>query len=497
MNKSELVKKYEEIGRLWMKGKPITEITLLKKFTFSKPQIKFFNSKKRYDLFVGGFGCGKSLPLYLKLIMMNLFWPKNRTLLGRKTLQVIEQNTLPDLFELVPPSWYVHKVKEGSINWFNGSQTILFGLDALQEGSMKDIKKAQQKIKSLNLGAYYIDQLEEIEYNVFEALNARLRRTNVELRQGNMTCNPANFWAYHYFVNGEVMRGDRWVRSEKPGNYDLTSSSMLDNKANLADDYLEDQLNHDEQYVKRYVEGIWDISILTEKAVFAEEYLKKMLSRSPVATEEGCEIYEQPKSNLFYQIGVDPSEGSVDPSSVSVISSEGRKVARYNGYTTIPGSIDKVKFLYYKYHKGLIVPEANASGIALVEGIRDLNVYKRRVFERRTNQWTEKLGWKTSFQSKQLLISHFQELLRHNFPKIYDAPTIEEFKIFEWTDSAKQKGAGARRGFHDDDVISTMLGYWGLKENRFPSSEDDDRKEKMQIQRNRQERANIGRDAGL
>ncbi len=459
MDYTNLIKQYETLGKEWLNGADIVEWTLAgKKIKLHLPQIKFLNSKKRYCLYSGGFGAGKTLPLLMKMVFFCLFFPGNEVLLGRKTLQDIERTTLPALFDLLPTGWYRHKIKEGVITFFNGSRIILFGLDALQEGNQQDIKKAQQKIKSLNLGAYFIDQLEEVEKDVFEALNARLRRIESGIRQGNMTSNPANFWAYEFFK----------VNPQKRTDLEVVEGSMLDNRGNLPEDYIEDQLNHDENYVKRFVQGIWSPDIFLKSIVFAEEYIKKfeLFKKPPIATEEGFEIFEQPKEMMGYQIGVDPSEGAVDPSAIAVVSSEGKKVAKFSGFLPIPGLIEKTKFIYFKYYLGkppLIIPEVNASGIALLEGIKDLKVYRRRVFEYREKKEVEKLGWKTSYQSKQALISYFQDLLRRGFPKIYDKDTIEEFKTFCWSDSARQSGAGAERGFHDDNLVATLLGFWGLE----------------------------------
>jgi hypothetical protein len=161
-------------------------------------------------------------------------------------------------------------------------------------------------------------------------------------------------------------------------------------------------------------------------------------------------------------MGVDPSEGSVDPSSISVVSGEGHKVAKFNGKIPIHALGEKVKFLYYKYGKPLIIPEVNASGQALLLQIRDLRIFERKVYDEKVDKETRKLGWKTSFQSKQSLISFFQELLRMDFPKIYDQKTINEFMTFVWSDAARQRGAGAEPNYHDDDVISTLLAFWQL-----------------------------------
>ena len=448
---------FEELGKsLIAKKVKLEEITLNgKKFTFSEKQAEYIsNFTDRFCLYSGGYGCGKSLALYIKLILTCMCFPKNRVVLGRRTLMDIERAILPDLFDLMPSSWYTHRVKDALINFKNGSQIILFGLDALQQGSMSDIKKAQQKLKSINIGGFFIDQLEEVEYEVFNTLDTRMRRM-VPLRQGNMTTNPANFWAYKYFKLKE------WDGVEIK-NAAYYQGSMLDNKENLPEDYLEAQMQKGERFIKRYVYGQWTPDILTDKAVFAPEHvlLFESMIRSPLRTEEGCEIFEDANAGLNYRMGVDPSEGSVDPSSISVISSEGRKVAKFNGKIPIPALIEKVKFLYYKYHKPLVIPESNAAGAALIEGIKDLRLYKRKQFEYREKRETEKLGFNTNHQSKQALIAHFQDLLRKRFVKIYDEKTVDELKTFIWNNEVRQQGAGAQRGFHDDDVMSTMLAFW-------------------------------------
>lgn len=451
---------FEQLGKnLIDKKVKLSEITLNgRKFKFSPIQTEFLsNFTDRFCLYSGGYGAGKSLALYIKLILFCKCFPGNNIVLGRKTLQDIERAILPDLFDLMPAKWYQHRVKDAVINFpAENSRIILFGLDSLQQGNMADIKKAQQKLKSINIGAFFIDQLEEIEYEVFNTLDTRMRRM-MPVRQGNMTTNPANFWAYKYFKLKE------W-EGVPVKNASYYQGSMLDNKDNLPDDYLEAQLQKDENWVKRYVYGEWSPDLLTDRAVFGQEYIRKFetMKRRPVDIEEGCEIYEQPGRGTIYQMGVDPSEGSVDPSSISVISSDGRKVAKFNGFTTIPGLIEKVKFLYFKYNKPLIVPESNSSGTALIMGISDLRIYTRKQYDYRDKRETEKLGFNTNYQSKQALISHFQELLRKGFPKIYDEKTIEELKTFIWTDEAKNKGAGAQRGFHDDDIMSTLLAFWDI-----------------------------------
>lgn len=479
-----------EIGKNLLKGYKIEEITLrdkVYKLNYSKEE--FINTaldkgwdgelakecaegykpvqrdficdfKSDFCLNSGGFGSGKSIALYIKLILLCMCFPGNRVLLGRKTLSDIDRAVLPELFDLLQPEWYHHRVKDGLINFNNGSQIILFGLDAMQSGSVADIKKAQQKLKSLNLGAYFIDQLEEVEYEVFEVLNSRLRRTDVPFRQGNMDCNPANFWAYHFFKQKQKKMGKDWVDDPDSRNA-LYESSMLMNP-NLPGDYIRKQLGMGDSYVDRFVKGNWSMDNLSEGAVFAKEHINQLSTsiRVPLRVEEGCEIYEEPNMTLNYRMGVDPSEGVTDPSSISVVSDQGRKVAKWNGKIPITALADKVKFLYYRYRKPLIIPESNSAGAALIREIRDLRVYRRQVLDYKEDKETEKLGFRMSWDTKKQLIVHFQQLLRERKVTIYDRKTLEEMRLFQYTDEASQQGAGAPRGFHDDDVISTLLAYF-------------------------------------
>ena len=451
--------KWVQIGEDILAGNQLTEIKLRgKTYKLNPKQIEFISDfSSDFCLNAGGYGSGKSLALYIKLVLFVLCFPGNRVLLGRKTLADIDRAILPDLFELLSPETYEYRVKDAVINFKNGSQIILFGLDAMQSGGAADIKKAEQKVKSLNLGAYFIDQLEEVEYPVFEALNARLRRSNVPVRQGNMTCNPANFWAYDYFVANPRL------------GHKLYESSMYDNREHLPDDYIRKQEAMGEDYVRRFVKGEWTTDLLIKGTVFAKEHINDLekMRKLPVAIEEECEIYEHYVAGQEYRMGVDPSEGVVDPSSVSVISQSGKKVAKFNGMVPISGLSDKVKYLYYKYHKPLIIPEANAAGAALLREIRDLKVYRRKQLDYKTDIETEKLGFRMSWESKSQLIQHFQKLLRNKQVKVYDRKTTEEMKVFLWTDSATLQGAGAARGFHDDDVMSTLLAYWEFNPERI------------------------------
>lgn len=489
---------YTKLVKQLMLGKKIDEITIRgRRYKFSEKQSEYisdFSGEHKFMLFSGGRGCGKSLALCIKMYLICKGFKGIKVLLGRKNISDIEKTTLNDLFRIIPPMEYEYRVKDGLINFKNGSQIVLMGLDAMQSGNVGDMKKAQQKTKSLNIGSYFIDQLEEIEYDVFQSLGDTMRMVSPEMsvflnglsleergkvmllnniqvleqygvldypRQGNMTTNPANFWAYHYFKLNERLNEDgAWIPKTTVDTV-LLEGSMLDNKDNLPPDFVKDRLNREESYVKRMVYGEWNLDVLLKGAVFAREHIRQFesMAKPPLRIEEGCEIYEEPRNGAEYRMGVDPSEGVVDPSSITVVSSEGRKVAKWNGMIPIQGLADKVKLLYYMYKKPLIVVESN-TGAGLIREIRDLRLYRRKRTDERYDVETEKLGFRMSWETKSQLISHFQSLIRARAVKIHDRKTIEEMKTFLWSDEATHQGAGSSRGFHDDDIISTLLAFW-------------------------------------
>lgn len=456
MNPQTPLSQYEQLGKDWLAGK--IKVANFQGFTLNEKQIAFVNDKSRYCLLSGGYASGKTVAFVIKLILESLFFKNNLILLGRKTRQDVERTTLQDFINICPQNLYKHKVGAGMIEFVNGSKILLFGLDALQSGAGQDIKKAEQAIKSMNLGGVYIDQLEEIEFRVFEQLSGRLRR-DVGLQQMNFCTNPANFWAYDYFkVNPRV-------------NTKLIETSMMDNKGNLSPEFIQDQLSKPKRYVQRYVYGDWSPDSLVEGGVFATDYIidQEFYVKSPLREFNGIRIFEEPREDTLYQIGVDPSDGSTDPCAISVVRLDtGDQVATYSAYvphTVIADKTVELAIMYGQKDKPRVIPEANGAGQALVEYLKQKydNIYEREIPNQRTNTKVNKLGFVTTHGSKQLLIENMILLLSKKSVKIRDRRTLEEVKTFIWTNEAQQKGAGAQRGYHDDSIMALMLAMWGMK----------------------------------
>ena len=402
--------------------------------------------------------CGKSLMLTLKAIDLSLRYPKNYILMGRKTYPELRDTLIKEFFSVCPVELIQDYWKaEGRVIFTNGSEIIFRHLDTI----------AESEIRSLNLGAAFIDQAEDVSREVFTGLRGRLRREGVADfdRHIYLSCNPALTWLFAEFK-----------QFRKP-EYEVIEASTLENAKNLPKEYVDDLLKYPEAYKRQYVYGVWDTSLLSENTVFDREYIERLMQtiKEPLRTFEGLNIFKEFVPGHRYQMGIDVAEGAETAvaedkdRSVVVIADLDLEEEVASGAWRIPPDAmaeKAVKFarLYQDSKtKCLIIPEMNSVGMALVNKLKQfdgIRMYQREEYDRVSSKKVEKLGWRTTRSTKPLLVSRFQELLRLRNPVICEKETIEEFKSFVYSDVAKKQGMGAKEGFHDDRVIATLLAFW-------------------------------------
>lgn len=204
--------------------------TQLKNFKISK---QLFNESylpsledylKRFNVFYGGAGSGKSHFAVQKMILKYLKFPNRKCLVIRKV-----SNTLRDsiftLFKSVLGDWKLYgqcEVRETllTIELPNGSQFIFKGLDD------------SEKIKSIaNIDDILIEEATEISLDEFSQLNLRLRSKN-PYNSITVMFNPVSKsnWVYNMWFNKAI-----------PYNHDNTvilHTTYKDNKF-LPQDYVD------------------------------------------------------------------------------------------------------------------------------------------------------------------------------------------------------------------------------------------------------------------
>lgn len=431
---------------------------VINQWTLTPSQEKFWNSKKRVVLFSGGYGCGKSMILVLKAIEMAIRHPNNFILMGRQTYVEIKDSLWKEFINICPDHLVASISKaEMRIVLINKSEIIFRHLD----------KVSEKEIKSMNLGCAFIDQAEDLSKPVFLGIKGRLRREGVEDgdRRIYMTMNPELTWHYADFKQNPL-----------PEN-ELIEASTLENKDNLPEEYIKDLLNYPENYKRQYVYGVWDESLLSGNTVFSREDIEKMSVTLMTALEEidGLKIYAKWQRGHRYQMGIDVAEGAEeetehkDKSTITIVDlTMLEEVAHWSGQVPPDVVAEKAaKFARLYQQKGgeycVVVPEMNSIGLTLVNRIKqedDIVLYQREEFDKSVGKRLKKLGWRTTRQSKPLLVNHFQELLRLKNPKLRTRETLEEIKTFIWSDQPKKSGMGAKTGFHDDRIISFLLAFF-------------------------------------
>jgi len=179
---------------------------------------------KRFNIFYGGAGSGKSHFAVQKLVLKYLKYPNRKCLVIRKV-----SNTLRDsifaLFKTVLADWQLYpqcEIRETllTIDLPNGSQIIFKGLDE------------NEKIKSIaNIDDILVEECTELTLDDFTQLNLRLRSKNVH---NQIICmfNPVSKtnWVYNMWFSDEV--------SYNHDNITILHTTFKDNKF-LPQDYID------------------------------------------------------------------------------------------------------------------------------------------------------------------------------------------------------------------------------------------------------------------
>lgn len=212
-------------------------------------QASFLDAQEPFVGLFGGVGNGKTYAGSLAIIEHSTANPKNLCLVGRLTYPELRDSTrevfMGALAECLAPEAYTFNRADNSLTFWNGSQVIFRHLDN------------QASLLGPNLGAFYIDQAEEVDEEAFLTLQSRLRRSGVKHLQGYITGNPQGHnWVYYKFGMDEAGAAKNWKHGQ---DYRMITAPTHANKTNLPQDYI-DQLkrSYSPEWYERYVMGSWD-----------------------------------------------------------------------------------------------------------------------------------------------------------------------------------------------------------------------------------------------
>lgn len=206
-------------------------------YTPTERQARFHQAPERFKLYGGAVGGGKSVALCAEGILLSLEHPGNRGYLARETYEALRKTTLLTFFDICPPKLIKSYNKtEHLLQFINGSQ--------IQFGDLED----ENKLKSLNLGWFGIDEASETTRRKFMMLASRLRLNLPNIHYyGLLATNPAPGWIKDDFI-------------DHPDSEHIFVPALPTDNPYLPDDYVERLIETsagDEEWVKRYLQGSW------------------------------------------------------------------------------------------------------------------------------------------------------------------------------------------------------------------------------------------------
>lgn len=208
-------------------------------------QIVFHELDAKYRLFIGGWGNGKTSGGCAEAFALAMEYPGSTGLILRRTRPELKATT---------ERQFLHGGGGPAGDWTGVPQEVIRKhnkTDNFVELINKSIihfwpADDPEKLSNLNLGWFMIDQAEEVPEEIFQMLQGRLRQAKAP-RCGILLANP----------NGHDWLWRRFVYLKYP-DHKYVHAKTTDNDT-LPTDYVDSLMQMPEAWVKRFVEGSFDV----------------------------------------------------------------------------------------------------------------------------------------------------------------------------------------------------------------------------------------------
>jgi len=241
----------------------------MKKYQMTKKQKLAHDAKEKHLMFGGAVGGGKSVWLVNECNLHCLKYPGARVYLCRHQLTSLRKTTLLTLEEWLPMEYIVqHHRTHHYFKYRNGSY--------LYYGGLGDDLKAIEKLKSMELSAYAIDQAEETTEDFFFMLNSRLRLKLKNIQYNAwLTANPTSNWVRTRFVESKL--DDHLFIAALPGDNPYLPSSYIPDLIKVLP----------EPIAASWIFGNWD-AITEENNLFSYSEIRAAMDRKADDSGSAC-----------------------------------------------------------------------------------------------------------------------------------------------------------------------------------------------------------------
>ena len=203
-------------------------------------QAEFHAAPEMYKLYGGAMGGGKSVALCAEGIALSHDYPGNRGYICRHTLADFKRTTGLILKDMLERAGCIEKHHQTDHFYLmpNGS--------SIYYGGLGDDLRAIDKIKSMELGWFAIDEASETSEQYFLMLASRLRLKLMGIQYfGLLATNPSPGWIKHRFID------------QKQSNHIFVPALPSDNP-HLPEDYVERLMGvFPKEWQARFLEGDW------------------------------------------------------------------------------------------------------------------------------------------------------------------------------------------------------------------------------------------------
>jgi phage terminase large subunit len=449
---------------------------------FNEAFIKYLDNDKRYLVFYGGAGSGKSFFIVERFIYKMLKSKMFNLLVVRKTGKSNRDSTFA-LFKQVISKWKLSKyfkINESDLRikcLLNNNEIVFAGLDDVEK--LKSITFSKGELTDV-----WIEEASEVLEADFNQLDVRLRGKGTK-KQIVISFNPIdiNHWLKKRFFD------------RQDDNIEIFHSTYKDNSF-LDEDYkrlLESYKETDEYYYNVYCLGQWGV---LGKTVFDARKINERLQTIPKPIKVGyfiydydglkisnirwvndsngyIKIYQVPNvpTQTKYCIGGDTAGEGSDYFTAHILDAKtGIQVAALKNQFD-PDLYTKQMYCLGKYYdNALIAIEANFDSYPIreLQRLGYANQYVREQLDSYTGKMDKRFGFRTTTLTRPTIISNLIQIVREHCETINDKDTLEELLTIIRNEKGRIE---APEGGHDDQMMGLAIAHEARSQVSFPQEQ--------------------------
>jgi len=174
-------------------------------------QVAAFTAMEQFILYGGSMGGGKSRLICELALDLSIKFPGNRGLIARQSFPTLKDTTMEVFLTETLPYKGSDWNNLGAKHYKQDQNIVFSALDPPSVISFRGLDRDnKEKIKSLNLGFFCLDEGTEIDVGIWDALCTRLRRRPngkaipPQYMKGLVTANPEPGWIKNKFIDRKL-----------------------------------------------------------------------------------------------------------------------------------------------------------------------------------------------------------------------------------------------------------------------------------------------------